>query len=97
MHNDPQCPRYGYIVTGHLSPCTCWERDTAPGYLDRLDALDALPVNLTVYGPNGSVTVRVREDSIEVKDGNLIAEGTVEDDKDRLFTFPNVLGYSTAY
>lgn len=58
--------------------------------------LDARTVSLTVYGPAGSCTVLVREDSIEVKDGSLIAEGPVGTaDVDRLFTFPNVLGYST--
>jgi hypothetical protein len=61
---------------------------------DEDDALEALPVLLTVYGATGTVTVRVREDSIQMKDGDLIAEG-VDADFNRLFTFPTPVGYST--
>lgn len=91
MWSDARCGckerRVHKAVFGEEEPLPAWEQALLTG---------SYPVSLTVYTTAGNVTVNgVREDSIEVKDGNLIAEGTDTSSKTPLFTFPNVIGWST--
>lgn len=60
------------------------------------EKLDSTPISLTVYAAVGSITVTVREDSIEMRDNNLIAEGATDNATlNDLYTFVNVIGYMT--